>query len=148
MDVSPSGLIGTLAAAGIRQGVRVTGRRLARQDAPWLDCPLGPAGPIGPDFYAALADREHLRVEPAPDAGLIPRFDALRGRHFDPAAVRPEVRDFYEHTAGYRLEAWSEAPVPTRAFLWGLTKFVSRRMDQLNFPTPTADERGPRPAGG
>ena len=32
------------------------------------------------------------------------------------------------------LWVWSEAPILTRCFLWALTKFVSRRMNQLNFP--------------
>jgi hypothetical protein len=135
-------MIGGVVAAGIRQWVRLTGRRLARQDAPWLDCPMGPRGRIGAGFYDSLAERQHLRIEPSPDAGLLPSFDALRGEHFDPARVRPEIRDFYEHTACYRLEAWSEAPVLTRAFLWGLTKFVSRRMDQLNFPVSSLELAG------
>ena len=90
---------------------------------------MGPQGRIGPSFYTLLAEREQLRIEPSPDAGLLPSFDALRGSRFDPSRVRPEVRDFYEHTSCYRLEAWSDAPVLTRFFLWALTKFVSRRMD-------------------
>src|SRR3954465_11267230 len=101
--------IGGTAGAGIRRWVRLTGRKVARRDAPWLDCPMGPPGRIGPEFYANLAEREHLEIRPSPDAGLLPDFDALRGRGFDPSAVRPEIRDFYEHTARYRLEAWSEA---------------------------------------
>jgi len=129
-------------AAGIRRWVRLTGRRVARSDAPWLDCPMGPPGRIGAEFYALLARREHLDIRPAPDAGLLPDFDALRGGSFDPAAVRPEIRDFYEHTARYHLEAWSEAPVPTRLFLWALTRFVSRRMDQLNFPVSSLELAG------
>ena len=142
MNASFSEMIGAVAAAGIRQWARLTGRRLARRDAPWLDCPMGPGGRIGTAFYASLAEREHLRIEPSPDAGLLPSFDALRGSRFDPARVRPEVRDFYEHTARYRMEAWSEAPIPTRVFLWGLTKFVSRRMDQLNFPVSSLELAG------
>jgi hypothetical protein len=134
--------IGGVAAAGIRRWVRLTGRRVARGDAPWLDCPMGPPGRIGAEFYARLAERERLEIRPGPDAGLLPDFDALRGRGFDPAAVRAEVRDFYEHTARYRLEAWSEAPVPTRLFLWALTRFVSRPMDQLNFPVSSLELAG------
>jgi hypothetical protein len=134
--------IGGAAAAGIRRWVRMTGRRVARHDARWLDCPMGPPGRIGAAFYADLAERESLEIRPASDAGLLPDFDALRGREFDPAAVLPEIRDFYEHTASYRLEAWSEAPVPTRVFLWALTRFVSRRMDQLNFPVSSLELAG------
>jgi hypothetical protein len=103
---------------------------------------MGPPGRIGATFYAQLAAREHLRIEPSPDAGLLPRFDALKGGTFDPVAVRPEIRDFYEHTACYRLEAWSEAAALTRVLLWGLTKFVSRPMDQLNFPVSSLELAG------
>src|SRR5262249_56154240 len=97
---------------------------------------------IGAEFYEMLARREGLRIQPAPDAGLLPSFDTLRGRSFDPGSVHPAIRDFYEHTARYRLEAWSEAGVWTRAFLWALTRFVSRRMDQLNFPVSSLELAG------
>lgn len=134
--------IGSLTAASIRQWVRVTGKRIGRRDAPWLDCPMGPAGHIGAEFYNYLAERENLCIQPAADAGLLPRFDALRGPDFDPDRVQPEIRDFYEHTACYRLEAWSEAALPARFFLWGLTTFVSRQMDQLNFPVSSLELAG------
>jgi hypothetical protein len=103
---------------------------------------MGPPGRIGAEFYDRLAEQEHLRIDPAPDAGLLPSFDALKGKGFDPSAVHPAVRDFYEHTANYRLEAWSEAGLATRFFLWGLTHFVSRRMDQLNFPVSSLELAG------
>jgi hypothetical protein len=135
-------MVGRATAASIRQWVRMTGRLIARRDAPWLDCPMGPPGRIGAEFYNYLAEREKLRIQPAADAGLLPHFDALRGPDFDPDRVCPEVRDFYEHTSCYRLEAWSEAGLPTRFFLWGLTTFVSRRMNQLNFPVSSLELAG------
>lgn len=134
--------IGRVSAASIRHWVRLTGKRIAKQDAPWLDCPMGPPGRIGAEFYNYLAERERLKIQPAGDAGLLPSFGTLRGPDFDPDKVRPEVRDFYEHTACYRLEAWSEAALSTRFFLWGLTRFVSRRMDQLNFPVSSLELAG------
>jgi hypothetical protein len=134
--------IGRAAAAGIRQWARSTGRRVARRDAPWLDCPMGPPGRIGASFYEHLAQDQGLRIRAAPDAGLLPDFGALAGRDFDPATVRPEVRDFYERTALYRLEAWSDASAATRPFLWALTNFVSRGMDQLNFPVSSLELAG------
>jgi hypothetical protein len=134
--------IGTALAAGIRAWVRLTGRRVAKATAPWLQCPMGPPGRIGPEFYDLLARREGLRIEPTPDAGLLPSFDALAGKGFDASSVHPAVRDFYEHTSRYRLEAWSEAGAWTRVFLWALTRFVSRRMDQLNFPVSSLELAG------
>jgi hypothetical protein len=134
--------IGKASAAGIRQWVRLTGKRIAKCDAPWLDCPMGPAGQIGAEFYNYLAERENLSIQPASNAGLLPCFNELSGPEFDASKVRPEVRNFYEHTACYRLEAWSEAALSTRIFLWGLTTFVSRRMNQLNFPVSSLELAG------
>jgi hypothetical protein len=135
-------LIGNTTAAGIRTWVRWTGKRVRRAEAPWLQCPMGPPGRIGAEFYEFLAGRENLTVQPSPDAGLLPSFDALKGSGFDPGAVHPAIRDFYEHTTCYRLEAWSEAGMWTRFFLWALTRFVSRRMDQLNFPVSSLELAG------
>ncbi len=136
--------VGLLAERAIRLGIRLGGRKVARADAPWLDCPLGPPGRIGEGFYERLAAREGLelrRGEPA--AGLLPTFADLRGPHFDPDTVRPEVRHFYEHTSLYELEAWSETSWLGRPLLWLLVTLVSRRMDQLNFPvSPLETSRG------
>ncbi|MCI0485194.1 MAG: hypothetical protein L0229_01070 [Blastocatellia bacterium] len=131
--------IGSLVAWGIRAWVRLTGKKLAKRDAPWLDCPMGPPGRIGSEFYEYLARRENLTLKQTPDFGLLPCFEALSGSEFDSGRVRTEIRDFYEHTALYRLEAWSEASLFTRLFLWALTRFVSRRMDQLNFPVSSLE---------
>src|SRR5215510_8959456 len=94
--------IGSIAAAGIRQWVRMTGKRIARGEASWLDCPMGRSERIGAEFYSDLAEREHLQIRATAGAGLLPDFAALKGRRFDPTHVRPEIRDFYEHTSSYR----------------------------------------------
>src|SRR6267143_3670390 len=71
---------------------------------------------------------------PPPGAGLIPDFNALRGPGFNPDAIHPAIRHFYEHAAAYQLEVWTEVALLGRFFLWLLVEFISRRMDQLNFP--------------
>lgn len=142
MISSLTDMIGAGAGASIRWWARTTGRRIVKRDAAWLDSPMGQPGRIGAEFYTYLAERERLQVRPAPEVGLLSDFGQLRGSGFDPDKIRPEIRDFYEHTASYRLEAWSEAPIPTRLFLWALTRFVSRRMDQLNFPVSSLELAG------
>jgi hypothetical protein len=134
--------IGRLAEKSIRLWVRLTGKRVAKASAPWLDCPMGPLGRIGEDIYTYLARQRGLHFQPAVDAGLLPSFAALAGPHFDPEKVHPRVRDFYEHTGCYRLEAWSEAGLLGRFFLRLLVTFVSRRMDQLNFPVSSLELAG------
>ncbi len=114
--------------------VRVTGRRMPRNDAPWLHCYLGKPGLIGTGVYQRIAQEEHLQLRNSPHAGLIPDFGALRGPSFDPDAVHPRIRHFYEHAAEYQMEVWSEVYFVGRFFLWVLVEFLSRRMDQLNFP--------------
>ena len=139
---SGTALLGMAIAAAIRTGVRWTGKRIAKKDATWLESPMGPRGFIGSEFHAQFAEQQNLRILAPDNHGLLPDFDALRGSTFNPDAVCPEVRDFYEHTALYTQETWTEAPLLTRFFLWGLSTFVSRSMDQLNFPISPLDMAG------
>src|SRR5258708_11529105 len=81
-----------------------------------------------------MAKRENLESHIPAAAGLIPDFDILRGPSFDPSAISPEIRHFYEHAAQYHLDVWTEVSLTGRFFLWLLVEFISRRMDQLNFP--------------
>ena len=115
-----SAVIGWLTAAGIRTWVRVTGRRVSKREAAWLDGPMGGRGRIGIEVFDRLAGSQRLEVRITPGCGLLPDFASLRGAGFDPGQVCSPVRDFYEHTSCYDLVVWSEAPVPTRFFLWFL----------------------------
>lgn len=134
--------MGGLAARIIRLGVRLTGKHVAKKAMPWLECPMGPDEQIGAAFYEHLARSQGLHIRPAADAGLLSSFGALQSPEFEPSRVHPAIRDFYERTSSYRLEAWSEASVTTRLFLQALTRFVSRRMDQLNFPVSSLELAG------
>ena len=98
-------VIGSVAAWGIRAWVRLTGKSIAKEEAAWLDSPMGPPGRIGSEFYDYLASRENLTLQYAPDAGLLPCFAALQSSDFDPDKVRREIHDFYEHTCddSYRI---------------------------------------------
>jgi hypothetical protein len=126
--------LGWLLETIIELMVRLTGRRVSRRSAPWLNCPLGDSVLIGTGIYERIAREENLELKVAPNAGLIADFEELRGPSFDPDVVHPRVRHFYEHAAQYQLEAWSEVALVGRFFLWLLVEFISRRMDQLNFP--------------
>ena len=119
---------------GIHVWVRLTGKLVPMADAMWLSCPLGGREQIGTGIYERVAQQEGLTIRMLPDAGLLSDFGALRGPSFDPELVHPDIRHFYEHAAEYRLEVWSEVSAIGRFFLWLLVEFISRRMDQLNFP--------------
>jgi hypothetical protein len=126
--------LGLLLQVCIEWLVRLTGRRICKSEAPWLDCVLGKPGVIGTGVYQRIADEEKLEISQPPEAGLIPSFESLRGPSFDPERVDPRIRHFYEHTALYKLEVWSEVYFAGKFVLWLLVEFISRRMDQLNFP--------------
>jgi hypothetical protein len=127
-------LIAFCVEEGIQLWIRITGKHIRRTEAPWLNCPLGEPGRIGTKIYERIARDEKLQMRSLPDAGLIPDFNVLRGPGFDPEAIHPAVRHFYEHAAAYHLEVWTEVSLVGRFFLWVLVEFISRRMDQLNFP--------------
>jgi len=127
-------LFGLLLQVSIEWLVRLTGRKIRKSEAPWLDCVLGKPGVIGTGVYQRIAEEKKLELGQPPDAGLIPNFDNLRGPSFDPERVDPRIRHFYEHTALYKLEVWSEVYFAGKFVLWLLVEFISRRMDQLNFP--------------
>src|SRR5260370_5649345 len=137
----PSGLAGALHAfisfcleGGIHLWVQLSGRLVRKSDAPWLAGPLGGRERIGTGIYERIAQAENLLIRTPPHAGLLENFNLLRGPNFTPDAVHPDIRHFYEHAAEYHLDAWSEVSLTGRFFLWLLVEFISRRMDQLNFP--------------
>ena len=138
---APSGLAGLLhevisfcLEGGIHLWVRLTGKLVRKSDAPWLVAPLGGRERIGTGIYERVAQTEGLLIRTPPNAGLLEHFNVLRGPDFNPDAVHPDIRHFYEHAAEYQLDVWSEVSLIGRFFLWLLVEFISRRMDQLNFP--------------
>jgi hypothetical protein len=140
-NARPAGILGMIYSLvsffleeGIHVWVLVTGKRVLNGDDPWLAAPLGERGPIGTKIYERIAQSEALLIGTPADAGLITDFGVLRGPSFDPDAVQSEIRHFYEHAAQYQLDVWTEVSLIGRFFLWLLVEFISRRMDQLNFP--------------
>src|SRR2546427_9517124 len=101
-------LIAFFREGGIQICISITGKRIREADAPWLRCPLGERGRIGTGIYERIARDENLQIQVPPGAGLIPDFSSLRGPNFNPDAIHPAIRHFYEHAAAYRLEVWTE----------------------------------------
>lgn len=119
------------------------GKSHRRAELPWLDGPFG-GDVIGDAPYQEAADAEGLTLDRQPaDGGLLPSFAALGGDGFDAEKVHPLVREFYEHTTAFAMDAWSRTYFPTNLALALLVTTISRQVDQLNFPlSPLDSSRG------
>lgn len=134
--------IGYLIEQIIHGWINLTGRTIDFKNDSWLDSPMAEAHYIGSEFYNHLAVKRNLTIEPSPTAGLLEDFNILTNDTFNASKVNPRITHFYEHTSEYGLEAWSHSAFPSRIFLWILTTFVSRRMNQLNFPVTSMELAG------
>ena len=104
---------------------------------PWLAGPKGKTTGIGADFFKELAEEESLCIRSG--AGLLTNFSLLDGGGCRVQHVDPVVAHFYEHTAEYELEAWSEWSGVFKPFGWLLARMFSRRLQQLNVPLSGLD---------
>jgi len=108
-------------------------------DHGWLRAPITRAARIRDVWVEEEARLQGGTVTDEPDAGLLPDLAALDGPGFSAAALHPLVRDFYEHTARWRMEVWTGwSPV-----FWPGGELVSRlfgkRVQQLALPTRPLD---------
>jgi hypothetical protein len=113
--------------------------RLGDTEAPPLPDPplrhLRGSGRIGRGWFAA---RGLVDPKAAPPPGQLDRLEDLASPDFDPAAVDPDVRHFYEHTDRYALlvrPAW----VPLIAPLARLIVAGAARVGQLVLPLDSGD---------
>ena len=132
-------IVGTCGELFINVLIRLFGRRYTPREVPWLLGPVGGAA-IGDRPYEEIARAEHLSIERlATTGGLIPEFASLASASFDPERVDRRIRDFYEHTARYRLDTWATTYFPARIALWLLVTTISRRVQQLDLPLDGLD---------
>jgi hypothetical protein len=134
--------LGDVLEWGIQRWVTCSGKEVRIVDAPWLEGPIGERriGAVFYEVYAKEAGMEIVRGDP--DAGLLPDFGALAGEGFDPGKVHSMIRDFYERTARYGLEVWSEWSRVLRYPPRTLIYLVSRNIQQLNLPTSSPADTG------
>ncbi|UDY24503.1 hypothetical protein [Nocardioides sp. Kera G14] len=127
--------------AGVRGFWRVAGRavNLAGDDS-WLAAPTSLSPRVADSWLDAEAERLGGRLEHnSVGGGLLPSMAMLDGPGFSAAALRPEIRDFYEHTADWRLEVWSAwSPL-----FWPggelISRLYGRRVEQLALPMRPLD---------
>ncbi len=94
------------------------------------------------DLAAALGGSY---VADAPDVGIVASLDELAGPDFDPAAVDPRVREFYEHTTRFRLDIVPQWRLWVRPGYLLYRTLVARPLGQANVPMNQRDtQRGIR----
>ena len=113
-----------------QQWVKTTGRMVDPDSHSWLDGPIGKPAGIGANFFQQLAKETGLSVEVG--SGLVTDFSQLEGKLCRVRDVAQSVIHFYEHTAEYELEAWSEWSGAFKSFGRALALIFSRRLQQLN----------------
>ena len=89
---------------------RTTGRPvdLSGEHA-WLDAPVHDGAVIGDAWLTSAAEGWGGSVrENVQGAGLLPDLTTLDGPGFRASDLHPDVRDFYEHTSGWRMEVWTQ----------------------------------------
>lgn len=128
---------------GTRQFWRTVGRRIDPYGVDdWLYAPHNRPGTVGDAWLDAL-DTAGRVLPPSQDDGLLPDMAVLDGPEFRAADLHPAVREFYQYTARYRMDVWSQW---TALFAPGgelVARFFGRRVKQLALPVqPLAVSRG------
>lgn len=122
--------------------VMARGRRIDPARAGWLMGPYGDVDVIADGYIARLAEREGLTVERSSSTGgMLEGMELLLGG--EAGRLDGRIRHFYEHTAEYDLEAWSQWRAAFRPFAGLIRALYSRRLQQLNLPLgPLETARG------
>jgi hypothetical protein len=113
-------------------------RPTSRLAPPWPPFSrLQSGGRVGADFF----ERTGLACRREPPArGLVDTLEAHRRPGFDPDAVHPAIRDFYEDTAAWRLQVEADWR-PGWRWAGNAFRVLAGRIGQLNLPRAVATER-------
>jgi hypothetical protein len=96
----------TLSAAIFRDPqVTLLAERATAEDLPFVVPLEARTGYVGVEYVKSLAEvLGGTYVRDAADVGIVASLDDLAGPDFDPGAVHPGVREFYEHTTRFTLD--------------------------------------------
>lgn len=122
-----------------QQWVRATGHRLNLQEHLWLDGPVGGTREIGGNFFRDYAEKKGWDLVETGVRGLLPDFRELEPGNPAIVDVAQPVKDFYECTSEFELNAWSEWCAAFRPFGKALSILFSQRLQQLNVPLSPLD---------
>lgn len=120
---------------------RLQGRRIDLAGAEqWLSAPMHHGPRVGDAWLqAAAAAHGGAVLEGVDGGGLLADMDRLDGSDFTAAELRPEIRDFYEHTANWRMEVWTQWSPLFQPGGELVSRLFGRRVQQLALPTRPLD---------
>jgi hypothetical protein len=116
-----------------------TSRRVRADHVAWLVGPVGQANVVGHGWVERAATALGGHTSAGPEHGLLPHFGALAGSTFDPAKVDSRIVDFYEHTAAWRFDLWSEWSAVAWPFGRLVTALWCQRLQQFSLPMRPLD---------
>lgn len=126
--------------AATRAFWRVAGRPLDTDgEHAWLEAPTNVGSAVADAWLDASAAALGGQVREGPGEGLLPDLACLDGPGFAAEDLRPQVRDFYEHTASWRMEVWTQW---NPFFAPGgelVSRLFGRRVHQLSLPMRPLD---------
>jgi hypothetical protein len=139
---------GALAAAAAVVGYRVTAAVLFRDpqlsllaerarpaDVPFVVPLASQTRYVGTDYVRSLAAALGGVYTPeVADIGIVASLDSLAGPSFDPAAVDPLVREFYEHTTRFALDIVPQWRLWVRPGYLLYRYLLARPLGQANVP--------------
>lgn len=114
---------------------RLTGRPVDLAGAEqWLSAPMHDAETVGDNWLVAAGAGGGGTTPDQSSGGLLADLADLDGPDFRAADVRPEVRDFYEHTSQWRMEVWTQSSPVFQPGGELVSRLFGRRVQQLALP--------------
>jgi hypothetical protein len=106
----------------------------------WLSAPMHDGQTIGDSWlHAAAATHRGTVRGDITSGGLLADMAQLDGPDFRAADLRPEIRNFYEHTSDWRMEVWTQWNPVFQPGGELISRLFGRRVQQLALPTRPLD---------
>ena len=115
--------------------VTLLAERVRPEDLPFVVPREARSSYVGTNYVRDLAATLGGHYQPdAPDVGIVGSLDELAGPGFDPVAVDPRVREFYEHTTRFQLDIVPQWRLWVRPGYLLYRTVVARPLGQANVP--------------
>jgi hypothetical protein len=115
--------------------VSLLAEQVAAEDLPFIVPRESRSRYVGTGYFRELAGVLGGRyVADAPDVGIVASVNELAGPDLDPAAIDPQVREFYEHTTRFTLDIIPQWRLWVRPGYLLYRTVVARPLGQANVP--------------